>query len=706
MNAFHQDRFLVGTTFAPTALATDIPPSEWEKDVATMKALGLNIYRLFIGWDRIERQRGVYDFSRVDHSFRLAEKHGVKIIVSLAASGNDFPGPYAPRWLHREFNVSLRRSDPTAGNELTRNEYKLCYDDDVLRREFERFVRDVARRYKESPALAAWSPCNEVGPTAVCQCPHTLRRYRAFLQDKYGTLDALNAAWGTEHAMDFAGWDEAFPAASAGFCEGGYRAFLDYREFQAKERDWIFNLHAGWIKAEDPSHPVVVHLIDPRYSDAGLEGDIAGASTYFLWLMKGKRGELPPERLTQQWNFVTACFGLNSAPWRRDRHGYWQVESEGGPLYWCHHLLPHSFPARTMNARDMIFVASGARCLMRWMYRSRQTDSQAGEFNLVGWDGSVLERSRLYGDLAKTLNAHRDVFLAHEPEPYRAAILFVDGEVYQRWEMEDVDRYEASYRNLFSAICDAGVRPRFLSSRQLERGELDGLKVLFIPFRPWLSAQAADVLRRFVAEGGRLVVDAPFATKDMGGVHQLVTPGFGLTEVFGCKIVDMDKVREDTCGTLPCLDFRAAVTPQGCEVELTFADGAPAVVTHRYGKGATRLYASLVFERFSTENAAIYRAELGRILDWAGVGPQYRVDGLSDLARLCLTVYPRRLPDGRRIVFLVNLGEARADFRLDIADTPAFETLCDSGDARYDAGACSLGPQSWLVLIAPAPCQA
>ena len=42
MNAFHQDRFLVGTTFAPTALATDIPPSEWEKDVATMKALGLN----------------------------------------------------------------------------------------------------------------------------------------------------------------------------------------------------------------------------------------------------------------------------------------------------------------------------------------------------------------------------------------------------------------------------------------------------------------------------------------------------------------------------------------------------------------------------------------------------------------------------------------------------------------------------------------
>jgi hypothetical protein len=124
------DIFPVGTTFAPTALATDVPPSEWEQDVATMKSLGLNIYRLFVGWDRIERRRGVYDFSRVDHSFRLAEKYGLRIIVNLAASGNDFPGPYAPRWLYRELDVSLRRSDPGAGNRLTRTEYKLCYDDD------------------------------------------------------------------------------------------------------------------------------------------------------------------------------------------------------------------------------------------------------------------------------------------------------------------------------------------------------------------------------------------------------------------------------------------------------------------------------------------------------------------------------------------------------------------------------------------------
>ncbi len=696
------DIFPVGTTFAPTALATDVPPSEWEQDVATMKSLGLNIYRLFIGWDRIERRRGVYDFSRVDHSFRLAEKYGLRIIVNLAASGNDFPGPYAPRWLYRELDVSLRRSDPGAGNRLTRTEYKLCYDDDVLRSEFERFIRDVVRRYKDSPALAAWSPCNEVGPVVACQCPHSLRRYRIFLREKYKTIEALNEAWGTEHAMEFVNWDEAFPAASAGFCEGGYRAFLDYREFQARERDWIFNRHASWVRKEDPHHPIVVHLMDPRYSDSGLEGDIAGASTYFLWLMQGRRGELPPERLTQQWNFVTACFQLNSAPWRKDRHGYWQMESEGGPLYWCHRIMPHSLSGRMMNARDMIFVASGARCLMRWMYRSRQTDAQAGEFNLVGWDGSVLERSRLYGDLARKLNAHRDVFLTHEPEPYRAAILFVDGEVYQRWEMESVDRYEASYRNLFTALCDAGVRPRYMSGRQLERGELDGIRLLFIPFRPWLSARHAEVLRRFVADGGHLVVDAPFAIKDMGGVHQLVTPGFGLTEVFGCRIVDMDKVREDTCGTLPCLDFKAAVTPRGCEIEATFADGTPAVVTHRFGQGATRLYASLVFERLTTENAATYRAETGRILEWAGIAPQYRIEGLSDRARLCLTVYPRRLPDGRRMVFLINLGETRADFRLDVTGAPAFEPLCDSGDAGYDAGACSLGPLSWLVLITPA----
>ena len=54
------------------------------------------------------------------------------------------------------------------------------------------------------------------------------------------------------------------------------------------------------------------------------------------------------------------------------------------------------------------------------------------------------------------------------------------------------------------------------------------------------------------------------------------------------------------------------------------------------------------------------------------------------------------------MVFLINLGETRADFRLDVTGAPAFEPLCDSGDAGYDAGACSLGPLSWLVLITPA----
>lgn len=688
--------FPVGTSFAPLAKATEVPMEMWEDDVKTMKGLGLNIYRLFIAWDRIERKRGEYDFTKVDHSFRLAEKYGIRIIVNLGGSGNSFPGVYAPRWLYRELGVTLRRKNYAEGNELYSNNFKLCYDDPVLRREMEKFVRLTVDRYKDSPALEAWSACNEVGDWPECRCPHTLWLFRNFLKEKYQTVEALSEAWGTENPMDFADWSEAFPATEAGFNEGGYQAFLDYKDFQCRNRDWIFNQVSAWLKSQDPAHPVIVHFCGPQFSELDCHGDIAAASTYLCFDRGHERYDMPTAELNRQWNYMTSLFQLNNAPWRSDKNGFWQLESEAGPLYWVHNLMPRSFSGLKMNARDMIFVSHGARCIMRWMYRSRQTDSQAGEFNLVGWDGSVLERSEEFGQLARTLNEHKEEFLTHEPESYEVAMLHRDWDVYWRWRMEDVDRYWATYRQLYGALCDAGVRPKVMNGRQLENGDLAGIKLLIIPFRPWITAKMAEVLREFVKNGGRLVVESPFAIKDMSGVHQLVTPGFGLSELFGCRIVDMDKVFDDKCGNLPCLDFKAIVTPAGCEVEERFADGKPAVITHRFQKGATRLYASLVFERCTDEHAPLYRDELKKLLRWSDILPQYEIEGLADEDRLGVSIQTRRLPDGRQMVFIVNLCEKELHFRLAVAGTGDWKELC-AFKSSLKNGSCRIGAFGWHV---------
>lgn len=693
------DFFPVGTTFAPVGKATEVPVGEWEKDICTMKALGLNIYRMFIAWDRIEGKRGQYDFSKPDLSFRLAEKYGIKVIVMVGGSGASFPGVYAPRWLYRDLDVTLRRKRPTPGNELQTTNFRLCYDDPVLLREMEKFVRLVVRRYQDSPALAAWAPCNEIGELVECWCPHTLAQYRDFLKRKYGTVEALSNAWSSENPMDFADWSEAFPATSAGFKEGGYQMFLDYREFQERNRDAIFNHVSDWIKSEDPRHPVVVHYAGAIFSEIGCRGDIAAASTYVYFEKSNDRYDMPAAELNREWNYASALFQLNDAPWRDDRDGFWQLESEGGPTYWVHDMMPRSLDAHRMNARDMLFVSHGARCVMRWMYRSRQTDSQAGEFNLVGWDGSVLDRSRQFGELAKVLNEHKDVFLTHMAEPYQVAMLHRDWEAYWRWQMENVDRYWKSYPRLYSALCDSGVRPKLLAGSQLTDAALSGVKLLIIPFRPWLSRQMAEAIRRFVARGGRLVAESPFAIKDMGGVHCLLTPGFGLNELFGCRIVDMDKVRDGKCGNLPCMDFEAVITPDGCTVESRFANGHPSVITNNWRDGAARLYASLVFERCTGENEPLYRRELSEIFKWAAVTPQYHLDEIGDDERQALSINPRRLPDGRKLLFVVNAGQKALSCRIAAAGDPHFRVLCAGRDSTCDQGHCAHAPSGWVVLI-------
>ena len=68
---------------------------------------------------------------------------------------------------------------------------------------------------------------------------------------------------------------------------------------------------------------------------------------------------------------------------------------------------------------------------------------------------------RQFGELAKVLNEHKDVFLTHMAEPYQVAMLHRDWEAYWRWQMENVDRYWKSYPRLYSALCDAGGEARF-----------------------------------------------------------------------------------------------------------------------------------------------------------------------------------------------------------------------------------------------------
>ena len=63
--------FPVGATYAPLPKATEVDIAEWPRDIGNIAKLGLTVFRLFLCWDRVEREPGVRDFSRIDRDRKL-----------------------------------------------------------------------------------------------------------------------------------------------------------------------------------------------------------------------------------------------------------------------------------------------------------------------------------------------------------------------------------------------------------------------------------------------------------------------------------------------------------------------------------------------------------------------------------------------------------------------------------------------------------
>ena len=92
----------------------------------------------------------------------------------------------------------------------------------------------MAQHYHDHPALAMWHVSNEYGcHNTPCYCEACAVGFRAWLQQRYGDLDALNDAWGTSFwSQRYHDWEHiAPPRRTPTFGNPGQ--LLDYRRYQS-----------------------------------------------------------------------------------------------------------------------------------------------------------------------------------------------------------------------------------------------------------------------------------------------------------------------------------------------------------------------------------------------------------------------------------------------------------------------------------------
>lgn len=167
------------------------PRERWPSDAALMREAGLTYVRIAeFAWQRLEPAEGDFRWDWLDAAVETLAAAGLRVILGT-------PTAAPPAWLTRAHPDILPVDAQGRVRDFgSRRHY--CFNSPSYQQHTARIVTALAERYGQHPAIAGWQIDNEFGcnDTTRCYCPRCAAAFHRWLAARYGTLDALNAAWG------------------------------------------------------------------------------------------------------------------------------------------------------------------------------------------------------------------------------------------------------------------------------------------------------------------------------------------------------------------------------------------------------------------------------------------------------------------------------------------------------------------------------
>lgn len=178
------------------AFGGDYNPDQWSEetwieDIELMKRAGVNVVALGIfSWDRIQPQEDIWDFAWLDCIIELLGNAGIAVDLATATAS-------APMWLYKNYPEVLPVDK--FGHTVhpgSRQSWKPTSP--VFRRFALELCRKLAQRYAHNPTVTSWHVGNEYGWNNRYDYSYESEiAFQSWCERKYGTVEALNEAWGT-----------------------------------------------------------------------------------------------------------------------------------------------------------------------------------------------------------------------------------------------------------------------------------------------------------------------------------------------------------------------------------------------------------------------------------------------------------------------------------------------------------------------------
>jgi beta-galactosidase len=573
---------------------------ETKRDLDNIRAMGFNLVTLWpIANSWLTKDPKIFVFDATLRVLDLCWDRGMKAIIQLI--GQNQAQEYMPDCLLTAEMVAMDE------NGKLPNCFWANPNHPKVTAVIKQYLQEAVGALKNHPAVYAWDIFNEAHLRT--DDPWTTQKYHVWLKRKYHTIENLNRKWyrrfskfseinPRERRAAYSIWSSLLPA-------------VDYELFRADNLTDLCAQWAGWVKAIDRKHPVMVD---------------------------GSAAQLLADDVTERNNdeFATAkvcdIYGGTYYPksWGRDltdrlfelamRYEMSKAAADKAKKpFVINELQTHTQSAlspgsevspQALAAWIWTGIAIGAKSMQLWRWRPFLHGYQSTGRGLTAMDGAPNARARAVKDLVRVLN--RNEALIQEAKPVKPAVKIVLSyrnrafyDAFMKWGKTN---YPDELKGWYRLFWDRGIPVSFTEFESLSREDMT-CPVLVLPALISISRRECRRLRDYVKRGGLLIADGRLGTvNEWGEVPPDKIPGKGLSRLFGFTEEDVDRESEFIFkGKKVQAPFMVQyVRPlKGSRVLARYANKYPAIVQHKLGKGSTLYFTSFLGVQFHNDRSGI-----------------------------------------------------------------------------------------------------
>ncbi|GAB2607443.1 beta-galactosidase [Kribbella endophytica] len=528
-------RILLGTAYYPEYLPRALA-GRIDTDLDLMAAAGITVIRVGESvWSTWEPRDGVFELEWLRPVLDGASARGIGVVLGT-------PTYAVPPWLqraHPEIAAERRTGERVPWG--VRQE--VDYHQPAFLFHAERVVRRVVGHYRDHPAVIGYQVDNEPG----LLLPHNESTFQAFvasLREQYGSVEALNEAWGlTYWSHRLSEWSELW--RPDGNSTPSYD--LAWRRFQAGRTTDFIGWQADLVRElRRPGQFVTTCLAYSRAAVADVplteRLDVAAGNVY-VHVQDGLDRPAGPQRFEPGWfGRSVAELYLSADRIQASRQGPFLVTETNSTSIGGSQL---NHPPYDGQLRQLAWalVSRGAQLVQYWHWHSIH---HGAETYWGGILGHSLEPGRVYREIAALgaeLVAAGEVVAGLRPEVDVAVLWSTESDWALQFQpplahaggVPDVGSYKAIVTAFYTGVVDAGLRPGVLAAEHLATA--GNVPVLVVPAFYTASDDELDALVEYARAGGHLVIGprtgygdpeararaevAPGRLREAAGVHYL-----------------------------------------------------------------------------------------------------------------------------------------------------------------------------------------